>query len=49
MCVLIDDHVAGAPDDSIVPIGRLLTVSVAMMTPFIRGDKEAKLKNIVSV
>jgi hypothetical protein len=48
MCVF-NDHVAGAPDDSIVPIGRLLTVPVAMMAPFIRGDKEAKLKNIVSV
>jgi hypothetical protein len=49
MWIFIDDHVAGAPGDSIVPIGRLLTVPVAMMAPFIRVDKEAKLKNTVSV
>ena len=49
MCIFIDDDVAAAPGDSIVPIGGLLTVPIAMMAPFIRVDKETKLKNTVSV
>jgi hypothetical protein len=50
MCVFIDDHdVAGAPGESIMPIGGLRTVPVVMMVSFVDGDKGARLKNIVSV
>jgi hypothetical protein len=47
MCVFIGGHVAGAPGDSIVPIGRRLADPI--MAPLVRGDKEGKPKNIVSV
>jgi hypothetical protein len=39
MCIFIDDHVAAASRDWMLPIGRLLIVLGAMMAPIIRVDK----------